>query len=166
VNQNQALFSLIGTIYGGDGITQFGLPDLRSRVLVGAGIPPSPFTPKQAGSVGGEEAVALTAQTLALHNHNLTVGNPTVSCNATTQKGNTPTPAPNAAPAASYNVTYNANISWYVPSSNNVVQLGGVTAATNPATASTGGSTAHENMQPWLAINYIIALQGLFPPKP
>lgn len=134
INQNQALFSLLGTTYGGDGRVNFALPDLRGRtpLHVGAG-----FT---LGERGGEEAHTLSISELPTHTHVLNG----TSANSTT-------------PAASNTVTF-------AKAGNALYAAGGTLVATNPATiTSVGGSQAHENRQPLLALNFSIALQGIFP---
>ena len=132
INQNQALFSLLGTMYGGNGQTTFALPDLRGRVAlhVGAG-----FTQGQAG---GQEAHTVTQSEMPAHNHFATAVNGTA---------NTENPTGNflaTNPAALYNTAPNTTL-----------QPGTVT--------NVGGSQPHENRQPFIVLNFIIALQGAFP---
>jgi microcystin-dependent protein len=134
INQNQALFSLLGTQYGGNGQTTFALPDLRGRTGIHMG---SSFT---IGQAGGEESHTLTMSEMPAHTHqvNANSGNAAVALAG----GNF-----NAATASFYNPT---------------------TALTTllPQTVSnTGGSQAHENRQPYLVLNVIIALQGIFPSR-
>ena len=137
INQNQALFSLLGNFYGGDGRTTFALPDLRGRVPLGAGESPAGST-YELGSSGGQEAVKLTTGQLPAHTHAARAW----SGAATTKK-----PA-NGVPAA-----------------------GGAYAATHDAKMSaamigrSGGGQAHDNRQPYLSLNYIIALQGIYPSR-
>jgi microcystin-dependent protein len=135
INQNQALFSLLGTTYGGDGRTTFGLPDLRGKIPIHFG---SGF---DLGQKGGEENHTLTLQELPTHIHVLNVNNGT---------GNSTNP-PNAvlakAPANFYGAPNNL-------------------AGMNPGSVTnTGGSQPHNNMQPYLTLNFIIALQGIFPSR-
>ena len=132
INQNQALFSILGTTYGGDGRTTFGLPNLqgRSPVHVGNGI--------SLGELGGETSHTLNISELPAHNHVpvATPGAPTLS----DPTGNLWASNPNNA----YSATINA--------------------AMNPASIlPTGGNQPHENMSPYLVLNFIIALQGIFP---
>lgn len=144
ISQFDAVFALLGTTYGGDGQTSFNLPDLRGRLPVhqgqGPGLPP--FT---MGQSGGSETVTLTGQQLPVHSH---------SANATTQGGATSSPQ-NAILAA----TTSGNELYAAPGAGPTVQLVGSTI--NPA----GGNQPHDNMMPYLAINFIIALEGLFPPR-
>lgn len=133
INQNQALFSILGTTYGGDGRTNFALPNLQGRmpVHVGDGI--------ILGERGGETAHTVNISELPAHNHT-PVGSST----------NPPT-----SPGA-------AGLLW---SANNVSSFAGsANVAMNPACVlPVGGSQPHENMSPYLVLNFIIALQGIFP---
>lgn len=134
INQNQALFSLLGTMYGGDGMRTFGLPNLQARVPnhMGPG-----FT---LGQVGGETAHTLTVSEMPAHSH--------------TPQGNSTNPA--TASSASGNLWGFNDQNTYAPTSNNT--------AMNPACILTaGGSQPHNNMSPYLVLNFIIALQGIFP---
>ena len=132
INQNQALFSILGTTYGGDGRQTFGLPNLqgRSPVHVGNGI--------VLGELGGETAHTLNISELPAHTH-VPVGNPGTAT-ATGPAGNLWANNPNNAYAGASN------------------------SSMNPACViATGGSQPHENMSPYLVLNFIIALQGIFP---
>jgi microcystin-dependent protein len=135
INQNQALFSLLGTTFGGDGRVNFALPDLRGRtpIHVGSG--------HTLGERGGEQAHTLSIAELPTHAHVL---------NASSTTANAPTPQGNvlaATPAGT--LVYGQAV--------NLVAL-------NPGTVTnTGGSQAHLNMQPFLTLNFCIALQGIFP---
>ena len=134
INQNQALFSILGTTYGGDGRQTFGLPNLqgRSPVHIGNGI--------ALGEQGGETTHTLNISELPAHNH-VPVGS-----------SNAPT-----APSASGNL-------WSKFTGNNYNSTPGSGQAMNPACiAAVGGSQPHENMSPYLVLNFIIALQGIFP---
>lgn len=133
INQNQALFALLGTYYGGDGRTTFALPDLRGRV-------PIHFTDYQVGQRGGAESHTLSGRQLPEHNH---------SVQASSASANTPLPA-GAAPGAGVEA-------YAAP-----VQLVPLRADTVRAS---GGSQAHPNMQPYLVLNFCIALQGIFPSR-
>lgn len=132
INQNQALFSLLGTTFGGDGRTTFALPDNRARtpMHVGSG--------HTLGERAGEQVHTLSIAELPQHVHSL---------QASSAVATTPVPT-NAVFAQANNL--------YSPSSA-LVALG-ATSVTN-----TGGSQAHQNMQPFLALNFCIALQGIFP---
>lgn len=140
INQNQSLYSLLGTTYGGDGRTSFALPDLRGRTPIHVGS--SNGTTHRLGEKGGEETHTLSAGEMPNHDHGL---------QATTDTGTAPVPQDNVL-ATSPNQPYHEVDSSLV--------------AMNAAdVANTGGGQAHENMQPYLALNYCIALQGLFPSR-
>lgn len=137
INQNQGLFSLLGTTFGGDGRVNFALPDLRGRtpIHVGSG--------HTLGERGGEQAHTLSMAELPTHTHNLV---------ASSTEGNAP--VPNASGAGT--LFANTPKLIYGPPSDLV--------ATDPGNITTvGGSQAHLNMQPFLALNFCIALQGIFP---
>jgi microcystin-dependent protein len=141
INQNQPLFSLLGTTFGGDGRVNFALPDFRGRVPihVGAG--------HTLGERGGEQAHTLSKQEMPQHIHFL-MGS---SANATV-------PLPTGNVLARGTTAVGANpINYYSTNVSNVVamQPGSVT--------NVGGSQAHQNMQPFLTLSYCIALQGIFP---
>ena len=136
IAQNQALFSLLGTQYGGNGVTNFALPDLRSRTAIGYnGTYPI-------GAVGGTETVTLNSQQLPAHVHQL----------AGTAASNT-TRNPNGGLLGA------ATASEYAPTGGPQVDL-----APN-SIAAAGGNQPHENMQPYNVINYCIALTGIFPSR-
>jgi microcystin-dependent protein len=137
INQNQALFSLLGTTYGGNGQTTFALPDLRSRVAVHAGGPQN----LQLGQTGGQEAVTLNQSQLPPHTHQLDAAS-----------GGTSTALPAGASLGS-------GLNAYGSAS------GGLTALRPDAITSTGGSQAHNNLMPTLVLSVCIALQGIFPSR-
>lgn len=132
INQNQALFSLLGTTFGGDGRVNFALPNLQGRVPIHVG------SGHTLGERGGEQAHTLSIAEIPTHTHVLS-GSPS---NA------------NAAPAAN-NVLAAANNIYNTPSN--------LTALGPSSIASVGSSQAHLNMQPFLTLNFSIALQGIFP---
>lgn len=143
ISQNTALFSILGTTYGGDGRTNFGLPNLQGDLVMGAGNGPG-LTPRVPGQTGGETAVTLTTNTMAAHNH-------AAVCNS--GNGNQTSPAGNF---------------W-------AQEVGGTNAYGNSGTAkmaagalsSSGaaGPQPHSNIQPYLALNFCIALTGVFPTR-
>jgi microcystin-dependent protein len=142
ISTNQALFSLLGTTYGGNGVTTFALPDLRGRVPVhpnvGAGLPQ--------GAVGGVENVTLLLNNLPAHNHMVA---------ANTTQGNNQTFANNYVAGAQI---AGADVNLY-GAPNNLQTL-------NPASVSnTGGSQPHQNCQPSLVLSYCIAIQGIYPSR-
>lgn len=136
INQNQALFSLLGTTFGGDGRVNFALPDLRGRTPIHFG------NSHTLGERGGEQAHTLTMSELPTHNHVLSNTNQAVSTNV---------------PASGISLGNTAPNQVYNSSGQNLVAM-------NPASVSNvGGSQAHLNMQPFLTLNFCIALQGIFP---
>jgi microcystin-dependent protein len=135
INQNQALFSLLGTTFGGDGRVNFALPDLRGRtpIHVGSG--------HTLGERGGEQAHTLSISELPQHTH---------VANATS------TPATTTTPTSSLMLAESTVQSLYGAASN-------LQAMAPNAVANVGGSQAHLNMQPFLVLSFCIALQGIFP---
>lgn len=133
INQNQALFSLLGTTFGGDGRVNFALPDLRGRtpIHVGSG--------HSLGERGGEQAHTLSIAEMLTHTHTLS---------GTSTAGTALIPAGN--------LLATANLPAYL----NPTNLVAMNAA---SVANAGGSQAHLNMQPFLTLSYCIALQGIFP---
>jgi len=132
INQNQALFSLLGTTFGGDGRVNFALPNLQGRTPVGFG------NGIQLGQVGGEEFHTLSVAEVPTHTHSLQAAS---GANATK-------------PGGALVAGGGANL--FTGASN--------LAAMNPATiANSGGSQPHENRQPYLVMNWLIALTGIFP---
>jgi microcystin-dependent protein len=141
ISQNTALFSLLGTNYGGNGTSNFGLPDFRSRVPVSQGSGPG-LTSYFVGQTGGTENVSLTTNALPAHNH--TAGCQTATGNA--YSGHNAVPAPDAG-------------------GNNVYSSPSNGMMNSQELTQTGGTTPHNNLQPFLGVNYCIALQGVFPPR-
>jgi microcystin-dependent protein len=143
IDQNDVLFQLIGTTYGGDGQTTFDLPNLASRVPIHMGTGPDGST-YQIGEMAGVESVTLTTQQIPNHTHSM-------FCSS--GGGSNSTNPANAVAAPS-------DISQYSDNTPPDTQLG-----TNPPFTSdiAGGSQPHENCQPFLCINFIISLFGIFP---
>ena len=133
INQNQALFSLLGTTFGGDGRVNFALPDLRGQVPIHVG------SGHTLGEKGGEQAHTLSIAELPTHTHSFNVQG--ASGNATTGAGN---------------FLANAGSDLYTAAASLVAMNPG-------AAGNTGGSQAHLNMQPFLVLTFCIALQGIFP---
>jgi microcystin-dependent protein len=152
INQNQALFALLGTTYGGNGQTNFALPNLRGRTAIHMG------NGHTLGEAGGTTSVTISQSTLPTHVHAM--------------QASTPTPA-----AAGANATPGTSGTKYLAPGNAALQ-GGQTAAVSMygapaalgamaanAVTNTGGSQPHNNMMPYLVLNFIIALQGIFPSR-
>jgi microcystin-dependent protein len=161
ISQNTALFSLLGTTYGGDGITTFGLPNLQGRVPVGAG-QGSGLSLYNLGDNGGVESVTLGINTMPQHSHSATQ-NLSVSLPAVTTTGTTNQPAPSVAPAAPTDAARNP-VNVYSDATPNQ-NLGKPSISGTISIGLTGNGLPHENRQPYLAVNYIIALQGFFPSR-
>ena len=141
ISQNTALFALIGTIYGGDGRTTFGLPNLQGRAPLHPGNGPG-LSPYRLGEGSGSENVALTASQLPAHTHQM-------RCNSGAANSQTPVDnflAMELSPATMY--AGGANDSMAAD-----------------AIGPTGGSQAHNTMQPFLTLNFCIALIGIFPSR-
>jgi microcystin-dependent protein len=146
ISQNTALFSLLGTTYGGDGKSTFALPDLQGRAPMHAGGSDGPgLSQHSEGETGGSETVTLLASEIPSHVH---------TARANTDIGDVQTPTP----ARSIARSQNAN-AFKPPAGQPVVQL----APT--ALAPAGGDQPHNNLQPYLTFNFNIALQGVFPPR-
>src|SRR5262249_26488591 len=148
INQNQALFSILGTTYGGDGRQTFALPNLQGRVPfhVGNGI--------VLGEMGGETAHTLNISELAAHTHSLAGAN--VQADTASANGNTPSGS--VVPAQGVAATTSGNVAA------NIWGSGAPSGAMNPAgLTAVGGNQPHDNMSPYLVLNVIIALQGIFP---
>lgn len=139
INQNQALFSLLGTTFGGNGQTTFALPDLRGRVPIHVG------NGHTLGERGGEEAHTLSISEIPTHVHFLQASN------ATGDKVN-----PNFG-GSGYVLASDPGNTYATGFTPNAVALNAGTVANN------GGSQAHQNMQPFLTVSYCIALVGIFP---
>lgn len=150
ISQNSALFSILGTTYGGDGQTTFALPDLRSRVPIGMGQGPG-LSAYQEGQVGGSENNTLLINNLPPHNHGVNVN----SAEATI---GTPTAGASlAAPGAMSGRSFNATLGYNTATPNVALN----TASTSP----TGSGIPVNNLQPYMAMNYIICLYGIYPPR-
>jgi microcystin-dependent protein len=149
ISENEVLFQLIGTTYGGDGESTFNLPNLCGRVPVHMGQGPGITQNYQVGEAAGVEQVTLTTQQIPNHNHNVQVLSGNTSANQSTPSSSTILSDEAQAPADSAFV--------YVPVSGNQVTLGAQTIQI------AGGSQPHDNMQEYLTVNFVISLFGVFP---
>jgi len=140
ISQYTALFSLLGTTYGGDGTTTFALPDLRGRVPIGMGQGPG-LSSYVEGETGGEETVTLTLSQIPAHTH--------------VPQGSTTVPNTGSPAGANWAMP---RVLLYSSGSPNV-------AMSSAALGSTGGNQPHDNMKPYLVMTYIIATVGVFPPR-
>ncbi|WP_299160789.1 tail fiber protein [uncultured Tenacibaculum sp.] len=169
ISQNSALFSLLGTMYGGDGRTTFGLPDLRGRVAMSAGRHPGSGFDYRVGQKGGQEYHTLTIPEMPSHNH-LTTNNTSTDQHVllSTATAVNETPAAGDVPAvanipASLGVT---NVkSFGPPTAGNVVNGQTLSGNAGLQILNNGGSQAHNVRQPYVVVRYIIALQGYFPSR-
>jgi len=162
ISQNTALFSLLGTMYGGNGTQNFALPDLRSRVPVGVGQGPG-LSLYSIGQPGGTENVTLTTSTLAAHTHSATPAGLSATVPAVTGPGTTNQPSSSVALAAPTDAARNpVNVYSNAAPTQNLAP-GTVTGSITVGSA--GGGQPHTNIQPYLAVNYIIALVGVFPSR-
>lgn len=161
INQNTALFSLLGTTYGGNGVQTFGLPDLRGRVANGQGQGPG-LQSYVMGQVAGAESITLTQQQMPQHTHMFVN---TSTLNAVQAKATDQIPAAGSqlARPSLENGTDTPRI--YVPAgaAGDSVPLGGVNVAGTNSVV--GGSQPFSNLQPYLTLNFSIALQGIFPSR-
>ncbi len=144
IAQNTALFSILGTTYGGNGQTTFGLPNLQGRAPMNQGRGPG-LTPRTLGELGGEAAVTLLTSEMPSHNH-------LMQCNDAAGDANSPS-----------NATFGTSggrgrPAFYAGQGTNV-------AMSPQAIGVNGQSQPHNNMQPYLAVSFIIALQGVYPPR-
>ncbi|MEL7488730.1 MAG: tail fiber protein, partial [Pseudomonadota bacterium] len=153
INQNQSLYSLFGTMYGGDGRTSFALPDLRGRAPMGAASNIQNLTPHAQGAKVGAETTTLVEANLPSHTH---VATTTSTLRATDNRGNRPTPAGNV-------LANDGNDQVYAAATANTDMMQGAVVSTTTVGA-VGGSPVN-NMQPALAINYIVCMSGLFPSR-
>lgn len=145
IGQNQSLFSLLGTIYGGDGRTTFALPDMRSRVPTHPGAPDGGL-PLSIGGKTGEENHVLTTPEMPIHTHEL---------NGSSDEADEESPSDSVLATSP-----NTLIDNYSPSTgSNLVSL------SSQGVGSVGGGRSHTNMQPYLALNFCIALQGVYPSR-
>lgn len=141
VSQNDALFSLLGTIYGGDGRTSFGLPDVRGRLPLHQGHGPG-LSERRLGSKAGSEHVTLTTNQLASHSHQF---------NANTAMATDPSPADKV-------VAQGDGVNFYREEAQ-------IVSMASDMVGHSGGSRSHTNLMPTLCINFIIALFGIYPSR-
>jgi microcystin-dependent protein len=142
VSQNDALFSLLGTIYGGDGRTTFGLPDLRGRIPIHAGHGPG-LSERRLGAKGGAEKVTLTVNQLPSHHHDIY---------ASSAGGSSGNPAGNVSAGTAPTNVYSTSLALRQNMSSDTI-------------TNVGGSQPHTNEMPYLCIHFIIALVGIYPSR-
>lgn len=147
ISQNTSLFSLIGTIYGGDGRTTVGLPNLKGRAAMHPGRGPG-LTARRLGQAGGVQTVTLPATQMPNHTH---------VAQATTTQADQTVPTNRlfgTGPSSGRQTT-----PLFAPDTSTLVNM------QNPSLGNTGGGQSHENEQPYIALSFIIALAGLFPSR-
>jgi len=164
VIQNQALFSLMGVIYSGDGQSTFGLPDLRGRVVLGQGI--SSVVPHTNYTMGntttGVEALSLTTAQMPAHNHAAQLTNASATIKANSGVGSASTPSSRAAVLAG-----TSNVPMYTATAPDIIlNVGNGAVAGTVTVAVNGNSSAVSVMQPYCVLNACIATQGLYPMRP
>jgi microcystin-dependent protein len=145
LSQNTALFSLLGTVYGGDGKATFALPNIQGAAVVGAGQGPG-LTEYWPGTEGGSTTVTLQDVEMPAHNHTVQAS---------------PDPAEVTAPGPNRVIARSKPGNAYVAGAGNPP----VTQIASQALPPAGGGLPHNNMQPALVLNFVIALQGVFPPR-
>ena len=150
IKDNPALFSILGTTYGGDGRVTFALPDLRGRVPVHPVENVKEFTPKKIGYKGGTESAKLSLAEMPVHSH---LAKGTIRAN----NGE----SDNSSPEGAYPSALPDQINGYSKEANVSMMANGV----NIENSNSGGGIPHNNMQPYLCINFIIALEGIYPSR-
>jgi microcystin-dependent protein len=168
IAQNTALFSLLGTTYGGNGQTTFALPDMRGRTPVHPGQGPG-LSLRDLGEVGGTEIVTLTISEMPMHSHSLAAHTHDipalpVEVRASSFAATKTSPAGSVLGTPSTNI-YGAGIADVTLAAGAAVSAPGTTGGASGPTTTAGGNTPHQNMPPFLGVNCIIALEGIFPSR-
>ncbi|WP_317195601.1 phage tail protein [Echinicola shivajiensis] len=164
ISQYSALFSLIGTIYGGDGRTTFALPDLRGRVPLGPGNGPG-LTPRREGEKSGSETNTMNIMNMPSHNHAAVVNDFKADILVSNEEGTEETPGTNGATTLAASTNGGRGVGIYNSGAPSVTLNTGNGGSANVTIANNGGSQPVNNMQPYLGINFIICVQGIFPPR-
>lgn len=163
ISQFSAVFSLIGTIYGGDGRTTFALPDLRGRSPLAAGYGPG-ITPYNIGQKSGANTATLQIANIPSHNHSSSTSEMSVKLFASTTDANSNTPSNNAVLSKTVDATNFGDIQIYGSGAADTQINGGVVSG-SVTIGNTGGGQSFSIVQPVLAIQFIFCLQGIFPPR-
>lgn len=180
INSNQSLYSLLGTTYGGDGRTSFALPDLRGRVAIGAGAGAG-LTPYSLGAKGGSEFITLSVSEIPLHNHDASTivtgvidnvalnDGSSISMHAISSTANRTDPSGSSlaiinARRSGYYTSTAPNVTMATEAATVTVTMAPTTATAITTVTNTGGAS-HENRMPYIAMNWIIAIEGLFPSR-
>jgi microcystin-dependent protein len=149
ISQNTALFSLLGTMYGGNGTTNFALPDLQGQTAIAFGQGPGLEAYVQGETVGVPDVTLLTSE-MPIHTHFV---------NATTDRGNSTLASGNVPATGAAGTPQKPTVAKLYSTNAPNTQLN------SPALSVAGGSQPHNNMQPYLTLNFCIAMQGVFPPR-
>jgi microcystin-dependent protein len=162
IAQNTALFSLLGTTYGGNGQTTFGLPDLRGRVALSSGQSPGTSV-YELGQIAGAESVVLNVTQLPQHSHSFALGSLAATANVKNAAGNSRSPvgAMPAIEAAGVTATYSND----ALATAGAMAPGAISLSGAATVGAAGGNQPFEILQPYLTLNYCIALQGIFPSR-
>lgn len=152
INTYQALFSLLGTVWGGNGVTTFGVPDLRGRLPVGQGAGTG-LTPRTLGQTGGASKVAVVEANVPAHSHTI---------NVSTNEGTTAALTAGVGLAKTKTLAA-GKVVRYAPATPTPAKVNLAGTTIQP---SSGGGQPHDNCMPYLAVNYIISVNGLYPQRP
>lgn len=165
ISQNTALFSLLGTTYGGDGKSTFALPDMQGNAPMQPGQGPG-LSLRDLGEMSGVETVTLLQSEIPLHTHTLRGSEAEAAFNNPSPPPQTPPPDPQpVGPLLPAKGKWDAGTTFGIMGAFSATTPGNVTMSPN-ALAPAGGSLPHNNMQPYLTLNFCIALQGIFPQRP
>ena len=151
IADNEVLFTLIGTTYGGNGQTTFALPDFRGRAPLSVN---NSTYATQIGETGGTEAVTLTVSQMPAHNHAMQVAN---------TSGTTNTPSNTVMPAKGADLVFPGATKQMKTFADAGTDINNKKTVPNQTDSSVGGSQPHDNMKPYVCINYIICLEGIYP---
>lgn len=161
ITQNSALFSLLGTNFGGNGVQNFALPDLRGRAIIGQGFG-SNLTNRLLGQMGGYEKVTLNSNQMPTHTHTATFTGTSVTIKASGTNGSAAIASSRASTigGATAGNLYNNDTAPAI-----ALNVGGGSVAGTVAVAPTGSNTPVDNMQPYTVLNFCIVTQGLYPSR-
>ena len=171
ISQNEALYSVLGITYGGDGRKTFGLPDFRGRVPIGQG-QGNGLTPRRIGQQIGVEDVTLTTAQMPTHSHSaettISGSSSSAKLKASSAEGTTNVPLNNylaQSPVLARNSVKIYNDSSDIEMASDAIEIDFSSLSGATTVGQTGGSSAHDNIQPSLVMNYIICTNGLYPPR-
>ena len=166
ISSNNALFALLGTTFGGNGVQTFGLPDMQGRTAVGSGVSPVSGVNYLLGQKAGANTVTLLSNNLPAHNHPTTATSPTLQIRVSAANATVTTPvAGSSIGAANVPGRTPTPASGFNAATPDTALNAGSLAFTPTAYGGAGASAPHNNMQPYLGLNYIICIQGIFPSR-